>query len=79
MISKIIILEQEVVSTADVYSLLVSFSIGAEFFGFALLLISAVLIEFWQYLIKNKGILLLIIFFTTAGNIGTIRWVNEEK
>ena len=35
--------------TAIVYSLLVSFNIGAEFLGFFLLLISAVLFALWAF------------------------------
>ncbi len=62
------------VITAIFYSLLVALNIGAEFLGFALLLISAVLIAIWSFLGKHKGILLLQIFYATAGIIGMIRW-----
>ena len=44
------ILEWTGVITAIVYSLLVALNIGAEFLGFALLLISAILIGLWAYL-----------------------------
>ena len=60
--------------TAIIYSLLVALNIGAEFLGFILLLISAVLIGLWAYFGKHKGILLLQIFYATAGIIGIIRW-----
>ena len=60
--------------TAIIYSLLVALNIGAEFLGFALLLISAILIGLWAYFGKHRGILLLQIFYASAGIIGMIRW-----
>jgi hypothetical protein len=39
------------VVTAIIYSLLVAFNIGAEFVGFSLLLISAIAIGLWAYLV----------------------------
>ena len=68
------ILEWTGVITAIVYSLLVALNIGAEFLGFALLLISAILIGLWAYLGKHRGILLHQIFYATAGIIGMFRW-----
>ena len=68
------ILEWLGVITAIIYSLLVALNIGAEFFGFVLLLISAILIGLWAYFGKHRGILLLQIFYATAGIIGMIRW-----
>ena len=68
------ILEWLGVITAIIYSLLVALNIGAEFLGFILLLISAVLIGLWAYFGKHRGILLLQIFYATAGIIGMIRW-----
>ena len=68
------ILEWLGVITAIIYSLLVALNIGAEFLGFALLLISAILIGLWSYFGKHRGILLLQIFYATAGIIGMIRW-----
>jgi len=68
------ILEWLGVITAIIYSLLVALNIGAEFLGFALLLISAVLIGLWAYFGKHRGILLLQIFYASAGIIGMIRW-----
>tara|TARA_Y100001960_G_C14060320_1_gene534025 strand:+ start:93 stop:302 length:210 start_codon:yes stop_codon:yes gene_type:complete len=62
------------VITAIIYSLLVALNIGAEFLGFALLLISAILIGLWAYFGKHRGILLLQIFYSSAGIIGMIRW-----
>jgi hypothetical protein len=62
------------VITAIIYSLLVALNIGAEFLGFVLLLISAVLIGLWAYFGKHRGILLLQVFYATAGIIGMIRW-----
>ena len=68
------ILEWLGVITAIIYSLLVALNIGAEFLGFSLLLISAILIGLWAYFGKHKGILLLQIFYASAGIIGMIRW-----
>jgi|TARA_B100002019_G_scaffold133734_1_gene115042 hypothetical protein len=68
------ILEWAGVITAIIYSLLVALNIGAEFLGFTLLLISAILIGLWAYFGKHKGILLLQIFYASAGIIGMIRW-----
>ena len=62
------------VITAIIYSLLVALNIGAEFIGFTLLLISAILIGLCAYFGKHKGILLLQIFYATAGIIGMFRW-----
>ena len=62
------------VVTAILYSLLVAVNIGAEFFAFLLLLISAILIGLWSYKGKHKGILFLQVFYASAGIIGMIRW-----
>ena len=67
-------LEWSGVITAILYSLLVAMNIGAEFIGFMLLLISAILIGLWSYFGKHKGILLLQIFYASAGIVGMIRW-----
>ena len=72
MISKI--LEWSGVIIAIIYSLLVAFNIGAEFIGFTLLFISAILIGFWSYKGNHKGILFLQLFYASAGIIGMIRW-----
>ena len=72
--SKNKILEWSGVVTAIAYSLLVAMNIGAEFIGFILLLISAILIGLWSYFGKHKGILLLQIFYASAGIVGMIRW-----
>ena len=62
--------------TAIIYSLLVSFKIGAEFIGFFLLLISAILIALWSFRGNHKGILILQLFYAIAGIIGMIRWLG---
>jgi len=67
-------LEWAGVITAILYSLFVALNIGLEFLGFSLLFISAFLIGMWAYKLKYKGILLLQIFYATAGVIGMIRW-----
>ena len=68
------ILEWLGVITAIIYSLLVALNIGAEFLGFTLLLISAILIGLWAYFGRHKGILFLQLFYATAGIIGMVRW-----
>ncbi len=68
------LLEWSGVITAIVYSLLVALNIGVEFLGFTLLLISAILIGLWAFIGKHNGILLLQLFYATAGIIGMIRW-----
>ena len=60
--------------TAILYSLFVALNIGIEFFGFCLLLLSAILIGIWAYRGGHKGILLLQFFYATASIIGMIRW-----
>ena len=62
------------VVTAILYSLLVAVNIGAEFFAFLLLFISAILIGLWSYKGNHKGILFLQVFYASAGIIGMIRW-----
>ena len=62
------------VITAILYSLLVSMNIGAEFIGFCLLLMSSGFVGLWAWLGKHKGILLLQLFYASAGIIGMIRW-----
>ena len=44
------------VITAILYSLFVALNIGIEFFGFCLLLLSAILIGIWAYRGGHKGI-----------------------
>ena len=73
-LSKNLILEWFGVITAILYSMLIAFNIGAEFFGFLLLLISAISIAVWAYRNSFKGILLLQLFYGSAGLIGMIRW-----
>ena len=68
------VLEWSGVITAIAYSLLVAMNIGAEFLAFILLLISAILIGLWSYFGNHKGILLLQIFYASAGIIGMVRW-----
>ena len=73
-ISKQQLLEWSGVATAILYSMLVALNIGAEFFGFALLLASSGLIGLWAYVGKHRGILLLQVFYATAAIIGMVRW-----
>ena len=72
--SKSKFLEWSGVITAIVYSLLVAMNIGAEFLGFTLLLISAILIGIWAFIGNHNGILLLQLFYASAGIIGMFRW-----
>ena len=67
-------LEWTGVITAILYYLFVALNVGLEFLGFSLLFISAVLIGLWAYKLKYKGILLLQIFYASAGIIGMYRW-----
>ena len=67
-------LEWAGVITAILYSLFVALNIGLEFLGFSLLLISAFLIGIWAYKLRYKGILLLQVFYASAGIIGMFRW-----
>ena len=67
-------LEWAGVITAILYSLFVALNIGLEFLGFSLLLISALLIGIWAYKLGYKGILLLQVFYASAGIIGMYRW-----
>ena len=62
------------VVTAILYSLLVALNIGAEFVGFSLLLISSFLIGVWAYWGEHRGILILQLFYASAGIIGMFRW-----
>ena len=71
---KIKVLEWFGVITAIIYSMIVALNIGVEFFGFLLLLISALAIVYWAYLGQHQGILFLQFFYATAGIIGMIRW-----
>ena len=59
---------------AILYSLLVALNIGAEFVGFSLLLISSFLIGVWAYWGEHRGILILQLFYASAGIIGMFRW-----
>ena len=67
-------LEWAGVITAILYSLFIALNIGLEFLGFSLLFISALLIGMWAYKLKYKGILLLQVFYATAGIVGMVRW-----
>ena len=68
------IFEWSGVITAILYSWFVALNIGIEFFGFCLLLLSAILIGIWAYRGGHKGILFLQFFYATAGIIGMVRW-----
>ena len=70
------ILEWTGVITAILYSLMVAFNIGVEFFAFLLLFFSAIFIGLWSYFGNHKGILVLQIFYASAGIIGMIRWYS---
>jgi hypothetical protein len=64
------------VLTAIIYSLFVALNIGLEFFGFILLLVSAISIAIWAFLNKHNGILLLQFFYSASALIGIVRWWN---
>ena len=69
-----IILEWSGAITAILYSMLVALNIGAEFIGFSLLLLSAILLSLWSLQGAHRGILLLNLFYALAAVIGIIRW-----
>ena len=73
-LTKNLILEWLGVLTAILYSILIALNIGAEFIGFVLLLMSAISIAVWAYRNKFRGILLLQIFYASAGIVGMVRW-----
>ena len=73
-LTKNLILEWFGVLMAILYSMLIALNIGAEFIGFALLLMSAISIAVWAYRNKFRGILLLQIFYASAGIVGMVRW-----
>ena len=68
------ILEWSGALTAILYSMLVALNIGAEFIGFSLLLLSAILLSLWSLQGDHRGILLLNLFYALAAVIGIIRW-----
>lgn len=68
------LLEWSGTGTAIVYSLLIASNTGLEFIGFALLLLSSVLIGAWAFFGGHRGILFLQLFYATAGIIGMLRW-----
>ena len=69
------ILEWAGVALAVVYAQLLAFNIGAEVAGFALLLVSAVLLGAWAHLGKHRGLLLLQVFYAATAIIGIARWL----
>ena len=71
-------LEWAGVTTAILYSLFVALNIGLEFFGFFLLLISALLMGIWALKLKHKGILFLQFFYASAAVIGMFRWFGQS-
>ena len=73
-LKSILFLEWSGVITAILYSLFVAVNIGIEFYGFCLLIISAILIGMWAFFLQHKGILLLQIFYGIIGIIGVVRW-----
>ena len=62
------------VITAICYSLLLALNIGAEFLGFALLLLSALLLGVWAHRERHNGMRLLQVFYATVAVIGMLRW-----
>ena len=68
------LLEWTGVGTAILYSMLIALNLGVEFIGFLLLFLSAGLIGLWAYFGNHRGIMLLQVFYATAGLIGMLRW-----
>ena len=73
-LKSILFLEWSGVITAILYTLFIAVNIGIEFYGFCLLIISAILIGLWAFQGKHRGILFLQLFYASAGIIGMIRW-----
>ena len=63
------------VITAILYSLFVAMNIGIEFFGFCLLLISAILIGIWAYRGGHRGILFFTILLCYCSNYRDVQVV----
>ena len=74
MIDRQKLLEWTGVGTAILYSMLIALNIGAEFIGFLLLFLSAGLIGLLAHSGKHHGIIVLQLFYATAGLIGMFRW-----
>lgn len=73
--NKMKLLEWAGVVIAVVYAQLLAYNIGAEVAGFALLLVSALLLGVWAYLGGHRGLLLLQFFYAATAVIGIIRWL----
>ena len=56
------------VITAILYSMFVALNIGIEFFGFCLLLLSAILIGIWAYQGRSQGNTFVTIFLCNSWN-----------
>ena len=67
-------LEWAGVVTAIIYSILIALNIGAEYWAFILLFVSALLIGSWATLNRYFGIFFLQLFYLSAAIIGLIRW-----
>ncbi|PPR47127.1 MAG: hypothetical protein CFH19_00733 [Alphaproteobacteria bacterium MarineAlpha5_Bin9] len=68
------ILEWGGVISAIFYTIFIALNIGMEIIGFILLLISALLLGYWSYLNKFKGIIFLQCFYAIAAILGIYRW-----
>lgn len=73
--NKMKLLEWAGVVIAVVYAQLLAYNIGAEVAGFALLLVSSVLLGVWAHLGGHRGLLLLQVFYAATAVIGIIRWL----
>ena len=61
-------------ATAIFYSLFVAANLGLEFWGFALLLLSAIVLGVWAHLCKHRAMFLLQFFYAGAAILGMFRW-----
>ncbi|MGI9310529.1 MAG: hypothetical protein ACR2P7_03220 [bacterium] len=68
------VLEWLGVTIAVLYALMIALNIGAEFYGFALLLLSAVLLGLWSHRCRHRGMFLLQFFYAATAIIGMVRW-----
>lgn len=68
------LLEWSGVASAILYTFFVASNTGLEFLGFALLLLSSMLIGLWAWFDGHRGILFLQFFYAAGGIYGMYSW-----
>lgn len=74
MLSRNKLLEYCGVGVAIFYALFIAANLELEFIGFALLLLSSILLGIWSHLEKHKGMLILQFFYAATAILGMVRW-----